>query len=180
MPMVTGFPSTIISVTTFPLVLATTRVFPEVERVGFSKSISMYNLLSFCSIFSAKKNYPLLLLSTRFNLHLHDKNAAGMSGSGTHGADAHSVSCPIFPEEIVRSLNGALRIVVQEPDLFHVILVQFMNTLIHRSFHPLIALIVIHPRILLNHIFQGGNRTLRHKQEIRTPVDGGMSAILEV
>ena len=104
----------------------------------------------------------------------------GINTDGHRLAVDRQPLAPIFPEEIVRPLNGAFRIVVQEPDFFHVILVQFMNLSIHRRLHPLIPLIVIHPRILLNHIFQGGNRTLRHKQEIRTPVDGGMSAILEV
>jgi hypothetical protein len=48
------------------------------------------------------------------------------------------------------------------------------------TIHPLIAFIVIHPRILLNHFFQGRDRTLRHKQEIRAPLNGGLSAILGV
>src|SRR6185369_11121305 len=43
--MVTGLPSTMTSVTALPRVLATTRVLPEAEGVGFSRSISMINLL---------------------------------------------------------------------------------------------------------------------------------------
>src|SRR6185369_10732627 len=44
-PMVTGLPSTRTSVTALPRVLATTRVLPDAEGVGFSRSISMQSLL---------------------------------------------------------------------------------------------------------------------------------------
>jgi len=40
-PIVTGLPSIATVVTTFPLVLATTSVFPDDDGVGFSRSISM-------------------------------------------------------------------------------------------------------------------------------------------
>jgi hypothetical protein len=38
-PMVTGLPSTIAYVTVLPLVLATMRVFPDADGVGFYRSI---------------------------------------------------------------------------------------------------------------------------------------------
>ena len=47
--MVTGLPSIMTSVTALPWVLATTRVLPDDEGVGFSRSISMQSLLSLIS-----------------------------------------------------------------------------------------------------------------------------------
>ena len=43
----------------FPLVLATTRVFPDAEGVGFSRSISMQSLLPLISTVIAMGSSPI-------------------------------------------------------------------------------------------------------------------------
>jgi hypothetical protein len=63
--MVTGFPFTWAVVTVFPCVLATTRVLPDEDGVGSSKSISMQSLLSLISTFIAINGSPLDLLVDR-------------------------------------------------------------------------------------------------------------------
>src|SRR5208283_15867 len=53
--MVTGLPFTWAVVTVFPCVLATTRVLPDEDGAGSSKSISMQSFLSLISTFIAMK-----------------------------------------------------------------------------------------------------------------------------
>jgi hypothetical protein len=57
-PIVTGLPSTMAVVTVFPRVLATTRVLPDADGVGFSRSISMQSLLPLISTVIAMRGSP--------------------------------------------------------------------------------------------------------------------------
>src|ERR1039457_807000 len=57
-PIVTGLPSTSAVVTAFPRVLATARVFPDADGVGFSRSISMQSLLPLISTVIAMGGSP--------------------------------------------------------------------------------------------------------------------------
>jgi len=59
-PIVTGLPSTMAVVTVFPRVLATTRVLPDADGVGVSRSISMKSLLSRISTFIAMVIAPFI------------------------------------------------------------------------------------------------------------------------
>ncbi len=59
--MVIGFPLTSAVVTVFPCVLATTRVFPDAEGVGFSRSISIQSLLFLISTVMDIVASPLIL-----------------------------------------------------------------------------------------------------------------------
>jgi hypothetical protein len=66
--MITGFPSISALVTVFPRVLATTRVLPDAEGVGFSRSISIQSLLSRISTFIAMflVSFKLRVCMSRF------------------------------------------------------------------------------------------------------------------
>ena len=59
--MVIGLPSTSAAVTAFPRVLATTRVLPDADGVGFSRSISMQSLFPLISTVIAMAGAPFSL-----------------------------------------------------------------------------------------------------------------------
>lgn len=66
--MVIGLPSTSAVVIAFPLVLATTRVLPDDEGVGFSRSISIQSLFPFIStVIAIIWIFSLYGMKLRFN-----------------------------------------------------------------------------------------------------------------
>jgi hypothetical protein len=83
--MVTGLPFTSAVVTVFPCVLATTRVLPDEDGVGSSKSISMQSLLFLISTFIAMNGSPLNLLTNQ-----PDLNRLGFLWAKTEGPEIAS------------------------------------------------------------------------------------------
>jgi hypothetical protein len=101
-PIVIGLPSTSAVVTVFPRVLATTKVLPDDEGVGFSKSISMQSFLplistiiammwfSFCRFNNAAiseqprqlHDHKIIMLTIKSHCNQHSKLYTGLKPKG--------------------------------------------------------------------------------------------------